>query len=57
VVGEEPVADLAWTYLEPRPDAEQVRGLVAFFDERVDVEVDGQRRERPITPWSDRPAG
>jgi hypothetical protein len=27
-------------------------GLVAFFDERVDVTVDGERRERPQTPWS-----
>ena len=57
VVGEEPVADLAWTYLEPRHDAEQVRGLVAFFDERLDVEVDGRPQERPVTPWSARPAG
>ena len=26
--------------------------LIGFFDERVDVIVDGQRRERPVTPWS-----
>jgi hypothetical protein len=25
-------------------------GLVAFFDERVDVTVDGERRERPADP-------
>lgn len=27
---------------------------VAFFNERVDVFVDGERQERPITPWSRR---
>jgi len=44
--------DVAWSYEEPLPDAVEVIGLVAFFDERVDVVVDGERRERPITPWS-----
>lgn len=47
------VPDIAWAYQEPLHDAAQVRGLVAFFDERVDVVVDGERRERPITPWSE----
>jgi uncharacterized protein (DUF427 family) len=44
--------DIAWTYLEPLPEAEQVRGLIAFFDERADVTVDGELQERPRTPWS-----
>src|SRR5664280_2464707 len=48
------VADLAWTYLQPPPDAAVVAGLVAFFDERVDLVLDGVRRERPVTPWSGR---
>jgi uncharacterized protein (DUF427 family) len=45
-------ADVAWSYHEPLHDAAPVRDLIAFFDERVDIIVDGQRRERPITPWS-----
>jgi uncharacterized protein (DUF427 family) len=45
-------ADLAWTYHQPLREAEPVTGHVAFFDERVDVIVDGRRRERPVTPWS-----
>jgi uncharacterized protein (DUF427 family) len=44
--------DIAWTYEEPLPDAAQIRGLVAFFDEHADVTVDGERRERPRTEWS-----
>ncbi|MGH3560314.1 MAG: DUF427 domain-containing protein [Mycobacterium sp.] len=45
-------ADVAWTYQEPLHDAEPVRNRIAFFDERVDVVVDEQRRDRPVTSWS-----
>jgi uncharacterized protein (DUF427 family) len=45
--------DVAWTYREPLHDAEPVRDRICFFDERVDVFVDGQRRDRPVTPWTD----
>jgi uncharacterized protein (DUF427 family) len=54
-VGDRVVPDIAWTYQQPLHDATQVRGLVAFFNERLDVIVDGERLERPITPWSRRP--
>jgi uncharacterized protein (DUF427 family) len=53
VAGRE-VPDLAWTYEDPRHDAIQVRDLVAFFDEKIDVVVDGKPQPRPVTPWSDR---
>ena len=56
VVAGTPVPDLAWSYEDPLHDAAAVRGLVAFFDERVDVVLDGERRERPVTPWSPPPA-
>jgi uncharacterized protein (DUF427 family) len=45
-------ADLAWTYEEPLPDAGALTGLVAFFDELVDVVLDGERRERPRTEFA-----
>ena len=54
-VGDRVVPDIAWAYQEPLHDAAQIRGLTAFFDERVDVVVDGERRERPITPWTSGP--
>jgi uncharacterized protein (DUF427 family) len=44
--------NLAWTYEEPRHDAAAVAGRVAFFDERVEVELDGEHQPRPQTPWS-----
>ena len=49
------LADIAWTYEDPLHDALDVRGLIAFFTERVDLVLDGERHERPITPWSPRP--
>jgi uncharacterized protein (DUF427 family) len=44
--------DLAWSYPDPQREAAEVRERVAFFNERVDLVVDGLRLERPITPWS-----
>jgi uncharacterized protein (DUF427 family) len=54
-VGDRVIPDIAWTYQQPLHDAAQVRGLTAFFDERIDVVVDDERHERPITPWSPGP--
>ena len=44
--------DLAWTYAEPNPDVSAIRGLICFFNERVDLELDGKAQERPVTQWS-----
>jgi uncharacterized protein (DUF427 family) len=46
--------DVAWTYLAPLREAAEVTDRIAFFDELVDVVVDGERLERPVTPWSRR---
>ncbi len=45
-------SDVAWTYQQPLHEAEPVTERVAFFDERVDVVVDGRRRVPPVTQWS-----
>jgi uncharacterized protein (DUF427 family) len=44
--------DLAWTYPQPQHDAEPVHDLIAFYNERADIEIDGETAERPITQWS-----
>jgi uncharacterized protein (DUF427 family) len=44
--------DLAWSYRAPLPESERVAGLVAFYDEKVDVYVDGVLQERPHTKFS-----
>jgi uncharacterized protein (DUF427 family) len=46
--------DVAWYYPEPTRDAERIAGRIAFFNERVDIEVDGELQERPTTQWSRR---
>lgn len=46
---------IAWSYDDPRRDAEPVRGRVCFYQERpeVELELDGVVGERPHTPWAD----
>jgi uncharacterized protein (DUF427 family) len=41
VQGEE-VVDVAWSYPTPLPESERVASLVAFYDDRVQVLVDGE---------------
>jgi uncharacterized protein (DUF427 family) len=52
--GGETDEDLVWFYPEPREDAARIAGYLAFFNERVDIEVDGELQERPQTQWSPR---
>jgi uncharacterized protein (DUF427 family) len=52
VVGDETHAGLAWCYRTPLPESIKVAGLIAFYDEKVDVTLDGVRQDRPRTPFS-----
>jgi uncharacterized protein (DUF427 family) len=51
-VGDRFEDDLVWTYREPLHEALPVKDMLAFFNERVDLEVDGEPQERPRTQWS-----
>jgi uncharacterized protein (DUF427 family) len=44
--------DLVWSYPTTLPESQKVAGLVAFYDEKVDVYVDGVLQERPRTKFS-----
>jgi uncharacterized protein (DUF427 family) len=44
--------DLVWCYDDPMPEATKVRGMMAFFNERVDLWVDGELQDRPKNRWS-----
>jgi uncharacterized protein (DUF427 family) len=46
--------DVVWHYPDPQRDAERVRDLLCFFNERVDLYLDGEVQERPATQWSPR---
>lgn len=44
--------DLVWSYRAPLPESERVIGLMAFYNEKVDIFVDGVHQERPKTKFS-----
>lgn len=45
--------DIAWAYENPIKEIPTIKGLVSFFNERVDaIEVDGEIEQKPRTNWS-----
>src|SRR5215217_1619121 len=50
--GGERAQDLVWSYGDPIPEAAKIKGYLCFFNEKVDLEVDGEKQERPLTQWS-----
>jgi uncharacterized protein (DUF427 family) len=44
--------NLVWSYEKPLREAAEITGLLAFFNEKADIVVDGERSERPHTEWS-----
>ncbi|MFT4471317.1 DUF427 domain-containing protein [Arthrobacter sulfonylureivorans] len=51
-LGENVIRDVLWSYPDPIPENPKIRDLFCFFNERVDLVVDGVMQERPDTPWS-----
>ena len=45
-------ADLAWSYDYPLPAVAPIAGMIAFYNEKVDITVDGVRIPRPTTHFS-----
>jgi uncharacterized protein (DUF427 family) len=54
-VGDVEHDDLVWIYRRPLPESQKVAGLACFYNERVDLFVDGVLQERPRTPFSRSP--
>ena len=46
------IPDLAWTYHYPLPAVAPIAGLVAFYNEKLDIIVDGAALARPKTQFS-----
>ena len=44
--------NVAWTYPDPAHDKPELRDTIAFYNENIDITVDGELLERPITQWS-----
>jgi len=45
-------ADIAWTYDFPTAQLLPIAGLVAFYNEKVDITLDDRRLKRPVTHFS-----
>jgi uncharacterized protein (DUF427 family) len=44
--------DLAWSYDFPTRPLQPIAGLIAFYNEKVDIWVGGQALDRPVTHFS-----
>lgn len=44
--------DLVWGYDDPLPESAPVKGLMCFYNEKVDLEIDGESVERVTTKFS-----
>jgi uncharacterized protein (DUF427 family) len=44
--------NILWSYADPLRAVAVVKGLLAFYNEAVDLTVDGVRLERPVTPFT-----
>ena len=43
--------DFVWVYRAPLPESQKIAGLAAFYNEKVDLYIDGELQERPRTPF------
>ncbi len=50
--GGELYRDIVWHYAFPIPEIPKIEGLFAFYNEKVDLHVDGELQGRPQTPFS-----
>lgn len=45
--------DSVWWYRNANPECIQINGLVAFYDEKLDVYIDGVLQERNLSPFNE----
>ena len=43
---------MAWSYPTPLPESQRIAGLMCFYNEKIDLFVDGVEQERPVTKFS-----
>ncbi len=44
--------DIVWIYRTPLPESQKIAGLACFYNEKVDLFIDGEPQERPRTHFS-----
>ena len=50
--GQQAHRDIVWMYRHPLPESQKIAGLACFYNERVDLYLDGELQERPHTKSS-----
>ncbi len=50
--GDRLAQNIVWSYLDPIPECPKIKDLLSFYNEHVDLYVDGQLQTRPKTSWS-----
>jgi uncharacterized protein (DUF427 family) len=51
-VGDRSINDLVWSYPTAIEECPKIENLLSFYNEKVDLYVDGELQPRPVTPWS-----
>jgi len=51
-VGDKTYKDFVWAYPRPIPEIPKIENLLCFYNEKVDLFVDGVKQERPASPFS-----
>jgi uncharacterized protein (DUF427 family) len=51
-VGGKVYDDYVWIYRSPLAESQKIAGLAAFYNEKVDIYLDGELQARPHTPFS-----
>ena len=51
-VGDKLIKDIVWSYPAPIPECPKIENLLSFYNEHVDLYVDGVLQERPLTRFS-----
>lgn len=51
-IGDTEHKDLVWGYRAPLAESQKVTGLACFYNEKVDIYLDGELLERPRSPFS-----
>jgi uncharacterized protein (DUF427 family) len=51
-VGDKIYPDFVWGYPRPIPEIPKIENLLCFYNEKVDLYVEGVLQERPVSPFS-----
>ncbi|MFE3025771.1 DUF427 domain-containing protein [Nocardia tengchongensis] len=52
LLGTEEFRDLVWIYRTPLPESQKIAGMACFYNEKVDIWIDGELQARPHSPFS-----